>query len=615
MYAKVTTGYGSVEFSRKRLQARELSWCGYQTLLSVLKGKHTFRQCPQPRKCQTEGYNSSHNTLLHGADRVFPAKQSTNPNTIQSSGNTVQSTATSSQLQPNKTTTMSSVSDVKGILQVTELQLVNSSGLNTQALVLCDTACSNSWVARSLADRLGFHGKALNLTVKGINTEEVVDTRIVEVTVKPREHQDFEPFTINPFVKECLNVGSHIINVQALQEIYHHLAVLDPVTYSYKDIQMILGQDVHHAFRPLEYFSADEKRSPVAVRLPIGWVLSCPLPSSSCLTSTCFKVNIEQDNELASQLKSWYDIESFGANKQVDPQSAADARAHEIFENTTVHNGLSDDVELLWAADNTKLLNNYFSSLVQLKCLEKRLAKDEDLREKYISTIKEDLNKGYVIGVPDIHKVKNWSDKKWYPPHHPVLNPNKPGKVRRVLNGVAKFHGAPLNKSLFTGPGVNQAVIIEDTVSLATTVKKQTTPVPSLFPFDKFSSYQKHLRIAAYVLRFLPKHAGYRNPDGSIADPTELDEAERHLQYLVKGESFEAERKDLLDNKFVKRSSRIAPTSPFIITNGRIRSSGRIKRLIEVGFNVKYPIILDARHPFVKLFLVHTHVKHYHQGV
>ena len=163
--------------------------------------------------------------------------------------------------------------------------------------------------------------------------------------------------------------------------------------------------------------------------------------------------------------------------------------------------------------------------------------------------------------------------------------------------------------------GVNQAVTIEDTVSLATSVKKPTTPVPSLFPFDKFSFCQKYLRIASYVLRLLPKHAGYRNLDGSFTDPTELDEAERHLQYLLQGESFATERKDLADNKFVKRSSRIAPHSPFISPNGLIRSSGRIKRLMEVGFNVKYPIILDARHPFVKLFLEHTHVKHYHQGV
>ena len=425
---------------------------------SCLRDKHTFRQCPQPRKCRAEGCNSSHNSLLHGADRIFPKKQSTNPNNIQSSGNTGQSKATTSQQPSNKTTTMSSVTDVKGLLQVTELQLVNSSGLDTKALVLCDTACSNSWVAGSLADRLGLHGKPLKLTVKGINTEEVVDTRIVEVTVKPREYQDFEPFTINPFVKKSLNCGSDIINVQALQETYPHLAVLDPVTYSHKDIEMILGQDVYPAIRPLEYFSANEMRSPVAVRLPIGWVLSGPLPSSSCLTSTCFKMNIEHDNELASQVKSWYDIESFGANKQVDFRSAADARAHEIFESTTIGNGLRYDVGMLWAADNIQLPNNYFS-LVQLKTLEKRLAKDEDLREKYTSTIKEDLNKGYVIEVPDAHKVESRSDKEWYLPHHPVLNPNKPGKVRRVLKGAAKFHGASLKKSLLTGPDLLQNLI------------------------------------------------------------------------------------------------------------------------------------------------------------
>ena len=78
--------------------------------------------------------------------------------------------------------------------------------------------------------------------------------------------------------------------------------------------------------------------------------------------------------------------------------------------------------------------------------------------------------------------------------------------------------------------GVNQAVTTEDTVSLATSVKKQTTPVRSLFSFDKFSSYQKYLRTVAYVFLLLPKYASYRDLDGSITDTTELDEAERHLQ-------------------------------------------------------------------------------------
>ena len=231
------------------------------------------------------------------------------------------------------------------------------------------------------------------------------------------------------------------------------------MTYSYKDIEMILGQDVYHAIRPFEYLSADEKRSPVALRLTIGWVLSGPLPSSSCLTSTCFKVNIEHDKDLASQIKSWYDIESFGANKQVDLRSAADEGTHEILESTTVRDSkksLRYDVGMLWAADNTKLPNNYFYFLVQLKSPEKRLTKDEILREMSTNTNKKDRNMDYVIDVSDAHKVENRSDKEWYLPHHPVSKPNKPGKVSGVLNGAAKFNGASQKKSMLAGPDLLQ---------------------------------------------------------------------------------------------------------------------------------------------------------------
>ena len=64
--------------------------------------------------------------------------------------------------------------------------------------------------------------------------------------------------------------------------------------------------------------------------------------------------------------------------------------------------------------------------------------------------------RGYVVRVKDAHKVESRSEREWYLPHHPVVNPNKPGKIRRVLNGAAKFHGASLNKSLLTGPDLLQ---------------------------------------------------------------------------------------------------------------------------------------------------------------
>ena len=224
---------------------------------------------------------------------------------------------------------------------------------------------------------------------------------------------------------------------------------------------MILGQDVFHSIRPLEYFESDRKNSPFAVRIPLGWVLSGPLPSTSGLVSTCFKAVIqsESDSQLVNQLRSWYEMESFAAKKQVDPRSAANARASKILQDTTYHDGCRYQVGMLWADDDSSLPNNYFSALMQLKSLECRLERTPDLRASYAQTIKDDCDKGYIVKVDkyDCFKVDNPGE--WYLPHHPVLHPHKPGKVRRVLNGTAKLYSVSLNNALHTGPDLLQTLI------------------------------------------------------------------------------------------------------------------------------------------------------------
>ena len=87
---------------------------------------------------------------------------------------------------------------------------------------------------------------------------------------------------------------------------------------------------------------------------------------------------------------------------------------------------------MLWAEDDVQLPYNYYSSLIQLKSLEKRLNKDPALRSQYAETINSDIDKGYVIKIKDSN-LETRSKREWYLPHHPVINPNKPGKVRRVL--------------------------------------------------------------------------------------------------------------------------------------------------------------------------------------
>ena len=76
----------------------------------------------------------------------------------------------------------------------------------------------------------------------------------------------------------------------------------------------------------------------------------------------------------------------------------------------------------------------------------------------YQQSIDTDVEKGFVKILGN-SEVKGTFGKEWYLPHHPVLNPNKPGKVRRVCNAAAKYKKICLNDKLLAGPDLLHGLI------------------------------------------------------------------------------------------------------------------------------------------------------------
>ena len=114
---------------------------------------------------------------------------------------------------------------------------------------------------------------------------------------------------------------------------------------------------------------------------------------------------------------------------------------------------------MMLSAEDDSLPNNYFSVLVQLKSFERRLERAPDLKASYAQTIKDDFDNGCIVTVENSECSTIDNQREWYLTHHPVLHAHKPGKVRRVLNGAAKFHGVSLNNALPTGPDLLQTLI------------------------------------------------------------------------------------------------------------------------------------------------------------
>ena len=93
----------------------------------------------------------------------------------------------------------------------------------------------------------------------------------------------------------------------------------------------------------------------------------------------------------------------------------------------------------------------------RLQYLGKRLLKDPDLHNRYKAGIEELIAKGYAEPVEE--NQRNNSSQIWYLPHHNVINPNKPDKLRIVFDCAAEYAGMSLNKKVLQGPDITNKLI------------------------------------------------------------------------------------------------------------------------------------------------------------
>ena len=85
------------------------------------------------------------------------------------------------------------------------------------------------------------------------------------------------------------------------------------------------------------------------------------------------------------------------------------------------------------------------------------MVKDENLRKAYTEAIESYLSEGYAQEITE-EDIQNASTV-WYLPHHPVVNPRKPGKLRVVFDYAAKFNGTFLNNKLMKGPDLANILV------------------------------------------------------------------------------------------------------------------------------------------------------------
>ena len=125
--------------------------------------------------------------------------------------------------------------------------------------------------------------------------------------------------------------------------------------------------------------------------------------------------------------------------------------AWNILKSRTQNNGVRYQSGLLWKMDEPKLPNNFF-------VVQRRFSTSNQNLPKTKAWLVS--KRAWSTRMSNSNTLVSWREKvidegppgrTWYNPHHPVFNPNKPGKCRVVFDLSAKCHGFCLNDVLLKG--------------------------------------------------------------------------------------------------------------------------------------------------------------------
>ena len=261
--------------------------------------------------------------------------------------------------------------------------------------------------------------------------------------------------SIEAFAHPSISLGNTNYNYNKLKQSFNHLNVLPNKSFNLMEVGIILGQDAYELQRPLDY-KIGTRSEPFAVLTELGWVVSGPMTGKK-RQNVCHCAFTE-DVKVAENIQTWWDIETYASKINVVSQSKKELQAQKMLESTSKFTGERYDVGMLWSEPEPNLPNNYSSALGQLYSLERRFQRDPNLKSLYQQSIDTDVEKGFVK-ILDESNVKGTFGKEWYLPHQPVLNPNKPGKVRRVCNAASKYKEVCLNDKLLAGPDMLHGLI------------------------------------------------------------------------------------------------------------------------------------------------------------
>lgn len=177
-------------------------------------------------------------------------------------------------------------------------------------------------------------------------------------------------------------------------------------------------------------------------------------------------------------------------------------------------------------------------------------------------------------------------------------------------NGVAEF----------VNPPKQHTELIEEDIALLQSeviVKVHfAQPKPLHAVFQKYSNFDRLVRIVAYLIRFIWNWVRKQRNKPIVTSPLTAAEIYssritvlRQLQQFT----FPEEYQSLSKGKHLPSSSKLLSLQPFLCKDGLIRVGGRLRQA-KISFNIKHQILLPRNHHITTIIVWSIHQNHFHLG-
>ena len=405
---------------------------------------HTARGCLKKSQCTK--CRRKHHDLVH--DDNFP--QASRDADDMSDGHDLQETQPKQINESNVHCTNSHSQQIAlRILPV----CVESEGRTVKTYALLDCGSDVTLCDERLIHELRTKTTPISFNITTINqTSSVRHGSQVSLTVSSLDGS--ESISLDK-VWSVKNLPVSLANLpnESVSEKWPHLAGISFPQIGADQVTLLIGSDVPEAFWTLEERRGG-KKEPYAIRSPLGWTLMGPTGEVGIGTP---QVHFQQTDVLGQQLEHmWKTDFSDSLSDNRCSMSVEDRQALQIMRETISKRDGKYMLSLPWRHSPEHFPNNKAQASVRLRLLGRKLQKDEMLCEQYKTTIQEYIDNGYARKVTP-EELEQTS--AWYLPHHPVVNPNKPGKVRIVFDCAAKYQGVSLNDQLLQGPDFMNSLV------------------------------------------------------------------------------------------------------------------------------------------------------------